>query len=59
VLINKEEALRMAEAARLMARRTTGTAERLADEIVNWLRPASPPEGTATEPMLEQEHQRP
>jgi len=59
VLINKEEALRMAEAARLMARRTTGTAERLADEIVNWLRPASPPEGTATVPMLEQEHQRP
>ncbi len=59
VLLNKEEAGRMTEAARLVARRTTGTAERLADEIVNWLRPASPADGAAAVPELEQEHQSP
>lgn len=59
VLTNGDEAGRMAEAARLVASRTTGTAERLADEIVNWLRPVAPVEGAAAVPELEQEHQSP
>ncbi len=57
VLIQRDEAKRMATAARLLAERTTGTAERLADEIANWLRPAPPPEADLQAPDMEREHQ--
>ncbi len=59
VLTNTDEAKRMAEAARLLAERTGGTAARLADEIVDWLRPAPPPEAGMPAPDVEREHQSP
>jgi 3-deoxy-D-manno-octulosonic-acid transferase len=61
VLSNTDEAQRMAEAAREVAQQATGTADRLADEIVTWLRPAEPsPEGGEVRaPEAEREHQTP
>ena len=61
VLSNADEAQRMAEAAREVAQQATGTADRLADEIVTWLRPAEPsPEGGEVRaPEAEREHQTP
>ncbi len=61
VLTNADEAKRMAEAARRVAEQATGTAERLADEIVKWLRPAEPSadSGEVRAPDLEREHQTP
>jgi len=61
VLSNRDEARRMAEAAREVAQQATGTADRLADEIVQWLRPAKPPpEGSEVwAPEAEREHQTP
>jgi 3-deoxy-D-manno-octulosonic-acid transferase len=61
VLSNPYEAQRMAEAAREVAQEATGTADRLADEIVTWLRPTepSPEEGEVGTPESEREHQTP
>lgn len=61
VLTNPDEAGRMVEAAGQVAQQATGTADRLADEIAKWLRPAEPAieAGEVRTPDLEREHQTP